>query len=99
MQNTPTFVAQSFAQMAEPAVRLVNQDQGIRIRHNAAAIGTVYRYWFIHTTPRHASLAAHGVGMIAACETQAPAALAAEPTSGPWRLAIQIVPANLSEYI
>ena len=44
MQDTPAFVAQILAQMAEPAVRLVNQDQRIRICHNVGLIGTICGY-------------------------------------------------------
>ena len=48
MQDTPAFVAQILAQMAEPAVRLVNQDQGIRICHNIGIIETIYVPKLIH---------------------------------------------------
>src|SRR5579862_9578207 len=60
MQDTTSLVAQIFAQMAEPAVCLVHEDQSVRICHNPGLTGFICGSCFVHTQPRRAGLFAYG---------------------------------------
>jgi hypothetical protein len=48
MQHPTPLVAERFAQMAEPAVLLVDENQRIRICHNIPIIDSVRRSSFVH---------------------------------------------------
>jgi hypothetical protein len=48
MQNPAALVAQGFAQMAEPAVLLVHENERVRICHNVPIINSVRGSSFVH---------------------------------------------------
>ena len=90
MQDPAALMAHRFAQMAEPPVVLVHDNQRVRIWHNRPIVDSVRRFKFVH----YLSLSDVGVfagahrRIIASCRTAAPACGGARvPAAGRTRIA------------